>query len=134
MKVVINVCFGGYGLSDKAIKALIKLKSPAIEKTNAVKAFGGEKKFKQEIKKWKSAGDGYLSYFGAALVKNGYYYSVDSRVRTDPKLISVVEKLGKEANGQCAELRIVEIPDEVEYEIDEYDGNEHIAEAHRTWR
>jgi len=31
-------------------------------------------------------------------------------------------------------LAIVEIPDDVEYTIEEYDGNEHVAEAHRTWR
>jgi hypothetical protein len=31
-------------------------------------------------------------------------------------------------------LEIVEIPDDVEYTIEEYDGLEHIAEKHRTWR
>jgi hypothetical protein len=31
-------------------------------------------------------------------------------------------------------LRIVEIPDGVEWHISEYDGIEHIAENHRTWR
>jgi hypothetical protein len=28
---------------------------------------------------------------------------------------------------------VVEIPDGTDYEISEYDGNEHIAEKHRTW-
>ena len=55
--------------------------------------------------------------------------------RDDPDLIRVVEELGGEhrtgASGSCAELRIVEIPDGTDYVIDEYDGNEHIAEAHR---
>jgi len=32
-----------------------------------------------------------------------------------------------------ADLKIVEIPDGTNYEIDEYDGNEHVAEVHRTW-
>lgn len=53
--------------------------------------------------------------------------------RTDKLLIQVIEELGRDANGGCAELKIVEIPDGVEYEICEYDGNEHIAEMHRTW-
>ena len=53
--------------------------------------------------------------------------------RTDPLLIQVVEELGDEASGSCAELRIIEIPDGIDYEIDEYDGREHIAEVHRTW-
>lgn len=54
--------------------------------------------------------------------------------RTDPRLVAVVEELGKKASGPTAELRVVEIPDGIEYEIEEYDGYEHIAEVHRTWR
>ena len=53
--------------------------------------------------------------------------------RTDPLLIRVIEELGDMANGRCAKLKVVEIPDGTDYIIDEYDGNEHIAEAHRTW-
>jgi hypothetical protein len=48
-------------------------------------------------------------------------------------LIEVIEELGDAANGDCAELAIVEIPDDVEWEISEYDGREHVAEKHRTW-
>jgi hypothetical protein len=48
-------------------------------------------------------------------------------------LVQVVEELGKEANGNYAKLEIIEIPDDVDWEIDEYDGMEHIAEKHRTW-
>ena len=53
--------------------------------------------------------------------------------RDDPTLIQVVEQLGAAANGSHAELRIVEIPDGVNWYIEEYDGNEHVAERHRTW-
>ncbi len=31
-------------------------------------------------------------------------------------------------------MQIVEIPDDVDWEVMEYDGMEHIAEKHRTWR
>jgi len=41
--------------------------------------------------------------------------------------------MGSNADGDHAELKVVEIPDDVEYLIEEYDGLEHIAEAHRTW-
>ena len=61
------------------------------------------------------------------------FYSRDIE-RDDPKLIQVVEELGKEANGLCADLSIVEIPDGVNWEINEYDGNETIHEVHRSWR
>ena len=55
-------------------------------------------------------------------------------VRADPRLVAAVEKIGlKESSGRCAKLGIVEIPDGVDWEIDEYDGYEHIAEKHRTW-
>ena len=39
----------------------------------------------------------------------------------------------EKANGPCASLEIVQIPDDVEYEIDEYDGSESIHEVHRSW-
>ena len=66
----------------------------------------------------------------------GYAYDEYSK-RTDPKLVECVEKYIKEhtdANGKIHTcLRIVEIPDDVEWEIEEYDGNEWVSEKHRTW-
>lgn len=53
--------------------------------------------------------------------------------RTDPLMIEVVEELGSAANGEHAELKVVEIPDDVKWYIHYYDGNEHVAEEHRTW-
>jgi hypothetical protein len=37
------------------------------------------------------------------------------------------------ANGSFSRLKIVEIPDGVEWTIQEFDGNEWVAEKHRTW-
>jgi hypothetical protein len=54
--------------------------------------------------------------------------------RDDPFLVQTVEQLGDAANGAYAELRIVEIPADVEWTVEEYDGSEWIAEKHRTWR
>lgn len=53
--------------------------------------------------------------------------------RGDPILVRVVEELGPEADDQSSELKVVEIPDGVPWEIQEYDGLEWIAEKHRTW-
>lgn len=53
--------------------------------------------------------------------------------RADPLLVQVVEELGEEADGACASLRIVEIPDDVKWFIDDYDGQETIREEHRSW-
>jgi hypothetical protein len=53
--------------------------------------------------------------------------------RNDPVLIQVVEEMGDAAGGQFASLGIVEIPDGVQWQIEEYDGMEWVAEKHRTW-
>ena len=53
--------------------------------------------------------------------------------RSDPFLIEAIQK-AKNPNGICADITIVEIPDDVKWQIEEYDGSEWIAEVHRTWR
>ena len=53
--------------------------------------------------------------------------------RGDQKLVQVVEELGSVANGHCAELKIVEIPKDVQWEIEKTSGMEHVSEVHRTW-
>ena len=82
MKIVINTCYGGFGLSDKADKIMDER--------------------------------------SASYKEDGWYFVE----RHDPILISVVEMLGKEADGTCSELEIIEIPDGLSYDIREYDGYE----------
>ena len=53
--------------------------------------------------------------------------------RDDQKLAQVVEELGADANGHCAALKVVAIPDDVRWEIRAVNGVEHVSEAHRTW-
>jgi hypothetical protein len=48
-------------------------------------------------------------------------------------LIAVVEAMGRASEGPYTSLEVVEIPDDVEWQIDEYDGAEWVAEKHRTW-
>lgn len=91
MKVVINVCYGGFGLSDFAMKEL-----------------------------------GYTS-------ESEYdtYRDVD---RADPRLVALIEEYGDAiCSGPHAKLKIVEVPDDVKWHVEEYDGWEHVAENHRTW-
>jgi hypothetical protein len=57
----------------------------------------------------------------------------DDIKRNNPILVEIVEQLGEAANGEFAELKVVEIPDDAEWTIQEYDGDEWIAEKHRTW-
>ena len=53
--------------------------------------------------------------------------------RDDPRLVAVVKEMGEAASNRYSNLRVVEVPDGVEWEISEYDGFEHVAEKHRTW-
>ena len=110
MKVVINSCFGGFSLSDAATLALREMGNQvALDDRMAGEAYpNGE----------------------IATVSNAHCRSIE---RNDPQLIKVVESLGEAANGEHAELKIVEIPDGVEWTIEEYDGNESVAERHRVW-
>jgi hypothetical protein len=53
--------------------------------------------------------------------------------RNNPILVEIVEQLGESADGRYAELKVVDIPDDVQWHIDEYDGWETIHENHRVW-
>jgi hypothetical protein len=53
--------------------------------------------------------------------------------RDDPVLVQVVRELGKAVNSRFSDLKVIEIPADVEWQIEEYDGREWIAEKHRTW-
>ena len=53
--------------------------------------------------------------------------------RDDPALVQVAEELGEAAADGYAELRVANVPDDVEWTIEEYDGKEWVAEKHRTW-
>lgn len=52
--------------------------------------------------------------------------------RDDPALVDVVDQLGGNM-GPGTKLKVVEIPNDVQWEISEYDGWEHVAEKHRRW-
>lgn len=51
--------------------------------------------------------------------------------RDGKKLVQVVEELRGAANGYAAELKVVEIPDDVKWVIDKIDGVERVNEVHR---
>jgi hypothetical protein len=114
MKIVLNSDYGGYGLSDRAIREYGKRKG-----LNLVE--DGPNDY------------GFTCFYVNEIGENTYF-SDREIVRNDPVLVEIVERLGSESNGLYSDLKIVEIPDDVDWEIMEYDGMEHIAEKHRTWR
>lgn len=69
-------------------------------------------------------------YLGLKWDNYGYAYTND---RGNPNLIKCVEALGEKANGVFAKLKVVEIPNNVDWYIDDYDGMETIVEEHEVW-
>ena len=132
-KIVINTCFGGFGVSTEAMKRLISEGSVGVGKYTEAEY----SRSSIDKEPFLDVGDGYkVSWIKDVLYKDGFVYTFDDyrdEVRADPILIRIVEEMGDAANGEHAFLKVVEIPDGVEYEIPEYDGFEHIAEKHRTW-
>jgi len=61
---------------------------------------------------------------------NAYAFHND---RSNPLLVETVQKLGAKANGLYTTLKIVEIPDDVEWRVDAINGKEVIREKHRIW-
>jgi hypothetical protein len=118
MKVVINRCHGGFGLSDPAFEKLLERKGIAFEKVETDSSIFGPNYYKA----------GHVGEDEHYISSYSFYED-----RSDVDLIAVVEEFGDNADGWASELAIVEIPDDVEWSIEEYDGNEWVAEKHRTW-
>lgn len=129
MKVAINHCFGGFGLSIAGIKRYAKLKGITIYPYRDAIGMRHMARIEDDLfVHWAT-----VPVPDGGEAPDGTYWSEYNIKRDDPALIATIEQLGKKANGRCAELCVVEIPDGVDYTIEEYDGREHIAEAHRTW-
>lgn len=151
MKLVINSCYGGFQLSPKAFARLAELRgqkayfftgglgrplSPvSVEDAPDLffSAFNTPSPSKSPTAgEWAGMS---LEERKACNARQEAEYVDDCRDnRADPLLVRTVEELGEAASGACSKLRVVEIPDGVEYQIDEYDGLESVHEKHRVWR
>jgi hypothetical protein len=140
MKVVINQCYGGFGLSHEAVMRYFEIKGITVypeqgedywkfwtywtvKPEDRIEVKEGEEFHKLSMEERRA-------YNKAHSEQTVYGREIE---RNDPALIQVVEELGKKSWNECAELAVVEIPDGIEWYIHEYDGMEHVAEHHRTW-
>lgn len=130
MKLVINKCYGGFGLSDAAYEKLIEwgvpLRDYIKEKRNPetgcferVPENEGEVIFREKGK--------------SLLLKRSYWDTWTRESRNHPLVVRAVEELGEKASGELARLEVIEIPDDVDYVIEEYDGFEWVTDAQRRW-
>lgn len=142
MKVVINSQYGGFNLSKIAIEKYLKLKGEQAYFYD-INSRGKEVYYKKSLKNTNSD-IFFMTFtkdFGPEIKINDISeedykkYSFNSKdiKRIDKDLIKVIEELGEKANTKVSTLKIVDIPDGVKWTIEEYDGNEWIAEEHRTW-
>lgn len=139
MKIVVNRCFGGFGLSDKAIEMVMKRKGLNCFRYKQTKYTYSDGKAEYTRCETFDGSDLFMHYQTEDLgekvdeLPNETYWYYGNLDRTDADLVAVVEELGKEADGRFADLEVVDIPDDVKWEIDDYDGIETIHEVHRSW-
>lgn len=124
MKLVINTKIGSFQLSEKAYLYL------------------KDKYFITVFQRFIMNVDSNINVVHDCICKNmcdeqHYWYSDNmfcDKNRNDARLIDVVETLKEEAGREYDSLKIVEIPDNIEFYIHENDmGIESIHEKHRIW-
>ena len=104
MKILINRCYGGYGISNEAIELWFSKKGLPMK--TEITDYGDTRYYHEDNIVW----------------------SID---RNDPTLIEIFEEIGSErTSGEHANLTLEELPDFCQYKIGEYDGQEWIDE---TW-
>lgn len=152
-KIVINTKHGGFGLSAAAVKKYLELSGKECHffktgtNTNDVQPITLEEatqntfwtaftvpspeQYLNLTKPWAAFSQTEQDEFNDVWDSIAFYST--NLDRDDEKLVQVVEELGETANCEFSQLKIVEIPEDVEWYIQDYDGVEWIAEKHRTW-
>jgi len=109
MKIVKNCCYGGFGLSNELKREY--LKRSGISYTEE---------------------DGFMKSINF-IDEDGVNIPFDEIPRDDTLLIQLVEEMGEKADGDFADLVVVQVPDDVKWEIEDYDGMETVREVSRCW-
>ncbi len=142
-EIVINTCYGGFGLSAEAIVEIAKTQGKQVFFYQNVSPLNSYPLFVPN--KFVKITPPFTSAFHYSLLvdlgettdklpnDSSLWFNDRDIPRDDPDLIRVVKKLKEKANGPCACLKIIKIPDDIKWEIEEYDGMELVAESHRTW-
>ena len=139
MKVILNKCYGGFFASKEAYELYAKKKG--------VKIYWYDYDIIEDIYRKIDDVDvegafykAYIKDFGRVVTRpefdifKEYRIELDEDRREDPTFIEVVEELGpKKASDTCSRLVVVNIPDGMEYVIDNYDGIEMLHEDVPVW-
>ena len=113
-KIVYNNCYGGFGLSEAAVRRYAEIKGFEIYT---------DPKHRYCYFTHPKERDFTKSFFNERCIE-----------RDDPALVQVVEELGDKANSLCSKLVIKDLPAGTKYRLTEYDGNESIVTSYDDWR
>jgi len=114
-KIVVNKCYGGFGVSDEVLKYIFdKLSDDKKQQLNN----GWKAEAKRTSKEYPDAS-------GWTLLEEIYYGYVSNLPRHDKLLVEAIENVPV-PDGDYSNLEIVEI-EEGKYIIEEYDGYESVT-------
>ena len=138
MKIVINACSGGFDLSIKCTQRYAEIKG--IELYPYYHCYGSdmstielrEANLEEDVEMFILWTLEKLDPVTDDEYSKHYFLPYEIK-RDDPALIQAVEELGKDANSRLSCLKVVEIPDDVDWYIYESYGFETIEEKHRFW-
>ena len=113
-KIVINEYCGAFGLSHEAVLRFAKYKNIILYYKKTERIFD-------------------YRYFVSSDLKIENEFCINEISRIDLALVRLVTEMGKGVNSKYSTLKIIEIPDNVKWEIENYYGSEWVAEVHRIW-
>ncbi|MGE9292828.1 MAG: hypothetical protein ACQKBW_04385 [Puniceicoccales bacterium] len=146
MKIVYNACYGGFSLSPKALALFASKKGKecyffrglnndvpvSLDEIGRHEFFMAYSVPNPDFKRMRTRDEDGL-FKSANEYANTISLCCRDIDRNDQDLVAVVEELGEAASGSCAKLKIADIPDGAEYEIEEYDGLEQVVPPRQTW-
>ncbi|KHO63368.1 hypothetical protein THYS13_14920 [Thermoanaerobacter sp. YS13] len=139
-KIVINTCFGGFELSDLGFKRLLELQNKEFYMYNYV--------FDTHERDFKYIKINEVGKLPVVFSKKDFgnstddipaddiwyeYEEISSLSRDGSILVQVVEELKDKASGKFSSLEIVEIPADIDWEIESDRGKEWVVEKHKKW-
>jgi hypothetical protein len=138
VKIVVNSCYGGFGISEAGMLRYAELKGIMLYAEPGQFSMTTYYTVPPDQRMQPLSSDEWRTATTEQRMANNDAYSSQTIhcsdiPRDDPALVQAVEELGAAAADQFSELRIADVPDDVKWYIDEYDGQEWVAEVHRKW-
>ena len=135
MKIILNKRYGGFDVSDSAYKLYAKKQGMNLY------VYNNDGEFDTYAKGESRFGDSnyyFTKDYGPKVNDKDIdwkhdFFRLYADKRTDPVLVEVVEELGENASGPYGRLVVVDIPDDMDWVIDDYDGFETLHAKVPVW-